>query len=626
MKHLLSCAVQSAFLFTLFLGLFGCQKEKLYLNDADLSAELDLGIGLPIGSMTITLGDLVGNAEIENLYVDSLNNRGVFVYKGSYDRTLTYHNVDLSQYISSKTLSMNVYDKLQESSPFPSADYIVGTGEPFTLEFPMTLQLEGINQDEDNERLDSTYIKTSHFVSTISPSNLPIQWEWIDAITLELGEAFTREDGRILTVYDKTNPSDAHYGFGSDIPIDIDEFSLCLMKNKSPQPQTLSQYFHNVIDTCDFHIRFTMTIPESAGVIPVPKDAAFDYTLAVQFLDYHAIWGMFAPSAEMYDHDVVSLEGEWGFADMFRKASLPFSAPVVKLGITTTIAGALRGYIDSLYVYDEADEYTDVDLGDNFKPYVFNNWLPLSSAIGDSTTMSLLLDNTPTNGQIDRLFALHPHRLGYQYHLNFDQSASPQIRILSDTRIGLTADYTLPFIFNEGLYFSYTDTLPDLDLTQLSIDSLLGSSSIIDTVQAAELKLLVRLQNTIQMQVRGVLTPLDENDQVLLDPDTQQPLRLTSTDTITIPSPSFVFTNGAWVMDTPGELVSIVTLDKSRLDLLPQIKSIVFSAIIDDSSLHNVFEQGYFTTKLTDDAYIKVGLGLSAQVNAILDVTRLTTE
>ncbi len=624
MRHLLSCAVQGAFLFALFLGLFGCQKEKLYLNDADLSAELDLGVGLPIGSMTVTLGDMVGNAEIENLYVDSLNNRGVFVYKGTYDRNLTYHDVDLSKYISTKTLSMNVYDKLQESSPFPSGDYIVGTGEPFTLEFPMTLHLEGINQDEDNERLDSTYIKTSHFVSTISPSNLPIQWEWIDAITLELGDVFTRKDGRILTVYDKNNPSDAHYGFGSEIPIDIDNFSFCLMKNKNPK--TLSQYIHNVIDTCNFHIRFTITIPESAGVIPVQKDAAFDYTLAVQFISYYAIWGMFSPSTDMYDHDVVSLEGEWGFADMFRKASLPFSAPVVNLHLTTSIAGALRGYVDSLYVYDEADKYNDVDLGDKYKPYHFKNWLPLNSSIGDSATMSLLFDNTPTNGQIDRLFAYRPHRLGYQYHFDFDQSTSPQLRILSNTKIHLSVDYTLPFIFNEGLYFSYADTLPDIDLTQLSIDSLVASSDIIDTVRAAELKLLVRLQNTIQMQLRGVLTPLDENNQVLLDPDTQQPLRLTTTDTITIPSPSFVFSNGAWVMDKPGELVSIVTLDKSRLDLLPQIKSIVFSAIIDDSSLHNVFEQGYFTTKLTDDAYIKVGLGLSAQVNAILDVTNITTK
>lgn len=624
MRHLFSYAVKSALLLVLFLGLSGCRKDKLYLNDADFSSELDFGVGLPIGSMTVTLGDLVGKADIENLYVDSLDNRGVFVYKGTRERSLAYHNMDLSQHISTTKLSMNVYDQLKALSPIPTGGYIVGTGIPFTIEFPVALQLEGINKDESNERLDSAYIQTSHFVSTISPSNLPLDWGWIDSITLELGGTFTREDGRVITIYDKTDPADARYSFGSDIPIDINDFSLCLMKNR--EPKYPSQYINNVIDTCSFNIRFTITIPESAGLISISENAAFDYTMTAQFFDYYAIWGMFSPSEDMANRDVISLEDDLGLGDILQQAALPFAAPSIRLDITTQVAGALRCYMDSLYAYNAAGEYTDVDLGDNFKPYEFDNYLPLSSEIGDSTTMTLLLDNTPANGRIDRLFAVRPSKIGYKYHVDFNQEEAPQIRILSDTRIRLATNYTLPFVFNEGLSFSYADTLANLDLTQLSIDSLLGSADIIDTVRTAELKLLVRLQNTIQTQLHGVLTPLDENGEVLLDPDTGQPLRLTSTDTVTIPSPSFSLSNGTWVMDKPGELVSVVTLDKSRLDLLPQVKSIVFSAILDDTSLHNVFEQGYFTTKLTSDAYIRVGLGLAAQVNAVLDVTNITTK
>lgn len=597
--------------------LCGC-KQKVYLNDADLTAEIDLGLALPIGTMSATIGDFLGADQIEGLYIDSMDNRGVFTYRGNYSRQLYYHNVDLSQYISSTTLSQNVYAKLQNAGLIHN-HYITPTGRPFTLAFPMTLHLNGINKDEDYERLDSALIQNASFISTIRPnSSLPLQWQWIDKVTIELGEKeFSRPAGNIITVYDKTK--NKNYNYGTRIPIAVDEFSLCLMDNKNPK--NLAQYFNNVKDSCNFTIRYTITIPASQPQIYIPDDAAFDYSLQVQFIDYYALWGMFEPSSDMRDEDEIATADEWNTWTKFTQATLPFAAPTAHVNLTTQVAGALRIYGDYLYVRDESGKRQDVALGQQYKPYYFKQgeYLPLNSQIGDSATMTVIFDNTPTNGHIDQLFSVRPDYVGYKYHIDFNALETPQIRITPNTGILFSCDYTLPFVFNQGFALQYADTIKDLDFSSMNLDSLLASVETLDSLKTSELKLFIKLQNTIQLAMQGIFRALDENGQQVIDPTTGKPFMLTSSDTIAIQPPTFTYQNGTWLINQPNEQVEIITLNKSKLDALTQIKSIVFTATIDDKALNYAFEQGNFHTKLTDDTALKIGIGITAQVGAIFN-------
>lgn len=598
--------------------LSGCKQEKLYINDTDLSAELDFGIALPIGTMRATVGDFLGGDNIENLYIDTLDNRGVFTYKGNYQRLLYYHDVDLSQYISESTLTMNVYDKLKDE-PVMHDHKVTGTGQPFTLTFPMTMKLEGINKNENYERLDSAMIKNANFVSVIQKnSSLPLNWEWIDRVTIVLEkENFTRSAGNELVVYDKQ--VNRNYGYGTNIPIVVDEFSLCLMENRNPK--TLAQYLNNVQDSCNFTIKYQITIPSSEGEVYIPEDAAFDYSLEVQFIDYYAIWGMFVPSNDMRDEDEISIGDEWEDWNKFKQATLPFARPIADVNITTQIAGALRIYGDYLYVRDASGKQQDVTLGQQYKPYYFKEgeYLSLNSQIGDSATMSVRFDNTATNGHLDQLFTVRPDYVGYKYHIDFNQIETPQVRITPSTGIRFSVDYTLPFVFNQGLGLQYADTIKDIDLSAMTLDSLLASSEQIDTLKTSELKLFIKLQNTIQLGVQGIFRALDEDGQDVIDPATGKPIMLTSSDTVSIEPPSFTFQNGTWMIDQPSEKIEIISINKDRLDALTKVKSIVFDATIDDRALNNAFQQGNFNTKLTEDASLKISIGLSAKVDAIFN-------
>lgn len=594
----------------------GCKQNRVYLNDTDLSAELDLGVALPIGTMRATIGDFLGGDQVEGLYIDSVNNRGVFTYKGNYQKQLYYHDVDLSQYISNASLTMKVYDKLR-NEPFMHDHKITGSGKPFTLSFPMTMKLNGINKDEDHERLDSALIKNASFVSTIQRnSSLPLKWEWIDKVTIELGEdEFTRAAGNELVVYDKQR--NRNYGYGRNIPIVVDEFSLCLMKNKNAKQ--LAQYLNNVKDSCDFIIKYQITIPTSAGEVYIADDAAFDYTLQVQFIDYYAIWGMFEPSGDMRDEDEISTGEEWETWNKFKQATLPFAAPTADVNLTTQVAGALRIFGDYLYVRDETGKRQDVALGQQYNPYYFKEgeYLPLNSQVGDSATMTVRFDNTATNGHIDQLFSVRPDYVGYKYHIDFNPMETPQIRVTPNTGIHFSVDYTLPFIFNQGFGLQYADTIKDLDFSSMNLDSLLATVETLDSLKTSELKLFIKLQNTIQLGMQGVFRALDENGQAVIDPTTEKPFMLTSSDTIAIEPPTFTYQNGAWLIDKPSEKVEIITFNREKMSALTQIKSIVFDATIDDRALSSAFEQGNFNTKLTEDAALKIGIGITAQIDAI---------
>ena len=50
-------------------------------------------------------------------------------------------------------------------------------------------------------------------------------------------------------------------------------------------------------------------------------------------------------------------------------------------------------------------------------------------------------------------------------------------------------------VFNEGIALSYSDTITDIDLSQLRLDSLLANVQVIDTIGEATLKLALGIEN-----------------------------------------------------------------------------------------------------------------------------------
>ena len=593
----------------------GCTAD-VDLDNIDTSVDVEANVATPIGSMTATIDDFVGDGTW-GIFIDTINHEGVITFRDTFSIARDFHKLDLSKYISRTRLKLNIYEPLDQAG-LMNNNQITGNGVQIPLTFPLTLKLKGINQNTDAQRIDSALIKNASFTSKLTAiGGSPIKWEWIDKVTLDLGDRCYRPEGNVVTVYDKNKDT---YGYTQDIPTNIDEFSINLMKNK--EPQKWSEYSNNVVDSCTFNVTIYLTIPTSAGAIQVPSTAAFQYDLGVQFIDYHAVWGMFEPSKDMSGEAVEAIATYWSPWNTLQDLRLPFAEPSVDMLVTTQVAGAM--IMEGDYLYTENEEgvkaYATFDGKQSlYKFFNKNEYLPLSSPIGAEKTMHILFDKDPSRGHIDQLFAIRPDQIGYKFAVKFNEQETPQIRLTKNTSIKIDAVCNLPMILNEGVSLGYTDRIKGIDLSMLDLDSLLKDVEMIDTLEEASAKLVIKFENSIPLQFKGMLTCLDENDNVIIDPKTEKPLLLTENDTISIAAPEFTKEGHDWNI-TPLESVEVINVDREDLETLRQIKTIEFHVWMDDESLAEAYDNGLNNIQLKDDNYLKVKIAVGANVEGVLNL------
>jgi hypothetical protein len=595
----------------------GCTAD-VDLDNIDTSVDVEANVATPIGSMTATIDDFVGDGTW-GIFIDTVNHEGVITFRDTFSIARDFHKLDLSKYISRTRLKLNIYEPLNKAG-LMNNNQITGNGVQIPLTFPLTLKLKGINQDIDAQRIDSALIKNASFTSKLTAiDGSPIKWEWIDKVTLDLGDRCYRPEGNIVTVYDKKKDT---YGYRQDIPTNIDEFSINLMKNK--EPQKWNEYVNNVVDSCTFNVTIYLTIPTSAGAIQVPSTAAFQYDLGVQFIDYHAVWGMFEPSKDMSGEAVEAIATYWSPWNTLQDLRLPFAEPRVDMQVTTQVAGAM--IMEGDYLYTENKEgvkaYATFDGKHSlYKYFTPNEYLPLSSPIGTATTMHILFDKDPSRGHIDKLFSIRPDKIGYKFSVWFNEQETPQIRLTKNTSIKIDAVCNLPMILNDSVSLGYSDKIKGIDLSMLDLDSLLKDVEMIDTLEEASAKLVIKFENSIPLQFKGMLKCLDENDSVIIDPKTAQPLLLTENDTILIAAPEFKENEQTHNWDpTPLESVEVINVDREDLETLRKIKTIEFHTWMDDESLDGAYEKGMNNIQLKDNNYLKVKIAVGANVEGVLNL------
>ena len=592
----------------------GCTAD-VDLDNIDTSVDVEANVATPIGSMTATIDDFVGDGTW-GIYIDTLEHEGVITFRDTFSIARDFHTLDLSKYISNTTLKMNVYDKL-EGKPYFVNGQITGNDQPIVLTFPLTLKLKNINNNLAHQRIDSALINDASFISKISSiGGLPLKWEWIEKVELKLGKNFHRPSGNLITVYSKGDG----YGYNQNINVAVDAFSMNLMKEKNPQ--SWKDYTNNVVDTCNFEILMHIVVPSSAGVVNIPSTAAFQYDLGVQFIDYHAVWGMFEPSKDMSGEAVEAIATYWSPWNTLQDLRLPFAEPSVDMLVTTQVAGAMIMEGDYLYTENEQREKAYATFDGNRSLYKFfnkNEYLPLNSPIGAEKTMHILFDKDPSRGHIDSLFSIRPDKIGYKFAVKFNEQETPQIRLTKNTSIKIDAVCNLPMILSEGVSLGYSDKIKGIDLSMLDLNSLLSGVDMIDTLEEASAKLVIKFENSIPLQFKGVLTCLDENDNVIIDPKTKQPLLLTENDTILIAAPEFTKEGHDWKI-TPLESVEVINVDRKDLETLRQIKTIEFHAWMDDESLAEAYKNGLNNIQLKDDNYLKVKIAVGANVEGVLNL------
>ena len=595
----------------------GCNND-VDLGNIDTRAELEMGLAMPIGWLSATVGDFLGNGQVEGIYV---GDNDVLYYRDTFDVSRKYHDVKMWEKVSKVTKSFNVYKELDRQGILDANGTVKKTGKQIKLEFPFAMKLNKVNNALADERIDSVMITDATFSSYIGSQNLPLQTKWVDKVEIVLGDEFHRKNKSIIVC------NKGEFAYSTNIPITVDEFVLDLMKKHNPSHW--SEFKTNVKDSCHLQINFYITIP-SGTTIKIPETASYSYQLQLKFMDFLAVWGFFKPSADMRDADTIDLAEEWESWKLFQKAKLPFYDPRVTLHITSKIAGAMCLHGEYAYVTALPKNETKFATFNEAGTQIFRNesfntkgqYLELSSKIGDSIVTPVLFDKDPLRGHIDRLFELRPDLLGYKFYLDYDSIVTPQIRLLKSTKMKMEADVYSQLRFNKGVEVSYTDTLKDIDLSTISLDSLANSTSMVDTFKTADLKLVLICKNKLPFRVRAVPRFLDENGNEVKDPsDPKQPLRISApSDTLLLNAPEVVFEQGRSYIGEAATDTFTIAMDRAHYETFAQIKMMQFYAELDAEQMNPAYDRDpEYKVQVTKEDMLKVHLGISAHADAILN-------
>lgn len=621
-------------MFVVPLSLIGCRAD-VDLNNIDTTAEVELGMALPVGSMSVSLSDILGTNSSDNLYFRS---DGVLCLHYDYNRQEDFHAIDFTQYISNAEQTIYLYDSINAymervraeypDQTFP-AGYVCGPPDrDVTLKIPtkMSLTYDGINDELSNERIDSAYIVEAKFEGYLMKKNLSTPFEWVDSVVLVLGKEYVAKSGNRQKLYDKFT-CEEEITYGMHMPIMLKDFTIDLVKDHT-QPCSNT----NVVNSSFMDVEIYLTIPKNTDPMPIATDMAIIFGMDVQFIEYTALWGMFESSNKMQDDGSVSMDSIFGNWSMMKDICLPIAEPLINVRVCHELAGPLVFQGEYLYVtsrdgqthyaeFGEGREHTYQYPRDAKEAIRDNAWMdPKPNTIGDSIVLDMVFNKEPEHGRIDSLFVGTPDIMAWSFAVDFDRTLTNQTRLTPTTNIKMDIDMEVPFIFNEGLYVAYSDTLENINL---NLSSLTDSASIVDSIKQSDLYVQLKIENRLPLDVRMVLCCLDSNGRVITEDRTGEPLRLTQSDTIFIKAPEYtVGADGSMVISKPGIAEDALNISKDKLEKFNELKSLTYIVILDDKSLHSAFESNEnFKIRITEDSRLKLNIGIGAKVGAVLNLT-----
>ena len=636
-KLLLGKSAISKYLLVMFavcLSLIGCRAD-VDLNNIDTTSEVELGVALPIGSMSVALSDILGANSPEMLY---FRNDGVLCLHYDYDRFEDFHAIDFTQYISNAEQTVYLYDSLNAQmerlrADYPGIDlpkgYVCGLPDKdFSLMIPTTMSMtyEGINDEVSSERIDSAYIIEANFEGYLLQKNSSTPFDWVDSVVLVLGKEYVAKSGNRQKLYDKSE-QEGTIGYGMPMPIVLKDFSLDLVKDHT-QPCSNT----NVVNGSSMDVEIYMTVPKNAEKRPIVTDMAVIFGMRVQFIEYTALWGMFESSNKMRDEGSISMDSIFGNWSTMKDICLPVADPLINIHVTHELAGPLVFNGNYLYVTSRDGQTHYAEFGDNREhSYKYprdaveavrdNVWMDQNpSTIGDSIVLDIVFNKEAEHGRVDRLFTGTPDVMGWHWYIDFDKTLTEQTRLTPTTKLDMNIDIDVPFIFNEGLYAAYSDTLENINL---NIAGLMDSISLIDSVKQSDLYVQLKIENRLPLDVRMVLCCLDSNGHVIIDDRTGEPLRLTQNDTLFIKAPEYtVGAEGEMIISQPGSLEDAINITKEKLERFEELKALSYTVIVDDKSLHSAFESDEnFKIRITDDSRLKLQIGIGAKLGAVFNFT-----
>ena len=611
----------------------GCMAD-IDLSDVDWSTSVSASLTLPVGSMSAQIGDFIDISQYPQITVE--DNR--YVYRDTITSQNQYHPIDLADLVTRSTARWNVTDEvgkiftqIQDKHPeiisilqffdpnfkdfssiplpitLPVEQYMRYGGSPleFELEFPIDMDLRALNVNFDYQRIDSIIINTAHFTSIYTLDNFGLQWDDIKRVELLLTDNFSQIDS-VLTL-----PIEGK-GFGEELPIDLQNFHLILMKDPTQESSG-----DNIVDEINMKIRFFIELDHD---LTIAEDQYIGYDFHVDLIDYSAMFGYFAAHTLLQSEMNNQLASEmWSGWEFFENWKLPVSEPTVTFAIDHTLGLPMAINLQHIYV-DSKDgnrRYATFDTEHQERSTTIRrpNHIAMDAQLNYRAYDTILLDFHDERGNIDNLFSITPHTVSYAFTVQTDNTSNEkQFRITDNTDINMDVMIEVPFTFNEGVQIAYHDTIDSVQITGFGLDSLLHETQIIKDIPNAELQLLAIIENTIPFTIEGTFTMYDANHQIVQLSSMHDTVNNIADTAIRVHIPCPENIVDKVVMEPSITNATLITICEEDFERLEQVEYITFTATLGDNK---------HTVHLTPEAELRMKLAIAADVEAIIDLEEI---
>lgn len=494
------------------IGLAGC-KSDVQLNDISVDSKVKAKVSLPIGEVSSSFGDMIGvfKSITDNTTEVRINEQGLLELTLKEHREREFHKIVLEDYIGKVENTIT----LQEVVPGLT---VIPQNTEITVPFTLTVTFDGVNDNTSDERLDSMVIDTARFTTRISSSNLTITDNDIQKVTMVLGERFRRAKGTSIEL--------PNFHLDQDVLIEIDDFTLVMMKDESAEPEQ-----SNVVNEAD--IRFDVLLKTGENVI-VAANSGFKFQFQVEMMSYKALYGYFKPGKETSDDSSVDVPLKIPGDEPF---CLPAKDPQIDMTFTYGMSMPLQVYFRSLKaIHPNGEETPAVWDGNTSTTKVLRNSVSMNAPYDASVQSTVRLDKDPIDGgSIDKFFEKEVQALAYNYELLINEADVyarniKQFRLTKNTKFQLDFAFKMPFEFKKGLSATYADTIKDINLERAQLDSLAGmTNGIVTKIDSAELTLYLSINNEIPVDLVMDAEFLDE-DKNKLDFDVLKDIKIVGAD------------------------------------------------------------------------------------------------
>ncbi|MDD4777170.1 MAG: hypothetical protein PHV53_02660 [Fermentimonas sp.] len=470
--------------------LTACTTE-LDLSNMDKTIQLNSAISMPLGTTTLTVGDIFSEEFGDLFKVDSTEN------------SVSLYWSDILEYNVESELT-NFGQGIQMQSSFAADSRLKVFPDAGTLRINK-MMADAINselQSDDNYIVEYDYDFNREENGVI---NRQIDSVFVNSLKLNLNIDLNNIAG-----ISANNSNIRMIVSFPGIP-ELSEKIITINSNAHSERILLEDFtlvFSGGETIIPISIKFSFIIPEGK-FITVNPTSDISTTLHINEIDAERVWGFFNTSDDLINSSFeINIPDEIYKNKELQNFKLLFHNPTVTLDIESNIGIPLQASIDQLSATDDKGNQVYADFNGS-RNYLINIDKP-----AEGTTSSTRAIINRENGSTNKIFTIVPELISaaIRVNVNHQEAIKDTYHHLSfPLQFSIPIEYKLPFQLDPGTTYEYNDTIKDADISKMMAE-IEGDNGNLDI---NDLKVTLKIENSMPLNAVAKAIFLDQNNSIV---------------------------------------------------------------------------------------------------------------